>query len=64
MHDGTGWTASQRYTDAMVGFAQWYESQGKWCQAEGWYHDAYEITGNPELKQARDVASDKCNSGE
>jgi tetratricopeptide (TPR) repeat protein len=64
MHDGTGWTASQRYVEAMVGYAQWFEAQGKSCQAEGWYHDAYEITGDPELRKARDLASDKCNTGE
>jgi tetratricopeptide (TPR) repeat protein len=61
MHDGTGWTASQRYVDAIVGYAQWFEAQGKWCQAEQQYNKAYEINGDPELKKARDVASDKCN---
>jgi tetratricopeptide (TPR) repeat protein len=61
MHDGTGWTASQRYVEAIAGYAQWFESQGKWCDAEAKYHEAWEISGNQEYKKARDIASDKCN---
>jgi tetratricopeptide (TPR) repeat protein len=63
MHDGTGWTASQRYVEAIIGYAQWFEAQNKWCAAEEQYHNAFEITGNSEYKKARDIASDKCNSG-
>jgi len=61
MHDGTGWTASQRYVEAIIGYAQWFEGQGKWCKAEEQYDRAYEITGDAELRKSRDIASDKCN---
>jgi len=61
MHDGTGWTASQRYVEAIIGYAQWFEGQGKWCKAEEQYNRAYEITGDAELRKSRDIASDKCN---
>jgi tetratricopeptide (TPR) repeat protein len=64
MHDGTGWTASQRYVEAIVGYAQWYDAQGKWCAAEEHYHAAFELSGNPEYEKARDIASDRCNAGE
>lgn len=61
MHDGTGWSASQRYVEAIVGYAQWFEAQENWCAAEEQYHRAYEISENPETKKARDKASDFCN---
>ena len=61
MHDGTGWSASQRYVEAIAGYAQWFEAQGKWCDAEQQYHNAWEISGDPAYKEARDIASDKCN---
>jgi len=61
MHDGTGWTASQRYVEAIVGYAEWFEAQEKWCDAEEQYHRAYEISGDSETRKARDIASDYCN---
>ena len=61
MHDGTGWTASQRYIEALAGYAGWLETQNKWCAAEEYYHSAYELSGNEIYKKARDIASDKCN---
>ncbi|MFC1997310.1 hypothetical protein ACFLXI_06860 [Chloroflexota bacterium] len=61
MHDGTGWSASQRYVEAIEGYAQWLGATGNWCDAEAQYHRAYEITGDPETKDARNEASDYCN---
>ena len=61
MHDGTGWSASQRYIEAIVGYAQWFEAQDNWCAAEEQYDRAYEITDDPEIKKARNNASDNCN---
>jgi tetratricopeptide (TPR) repeat protein len=64
MHDGTGWTAAQRYVEAIVGYGGWFESQEKWCDAEEQYHRAYEISGDPTTREARDRASDYCNGVE
>jgi tetratricopeptide (TPR) repeat protein len=61
MHDGTGWTASQRYIEAIVGYAQWFEAQDNWCAAEEQYDRAYEISDDPEIRRARNKASDNCN---
>jgi tetratricopeptide (TPR) repeat protein len=61
MHDGTGWTASQRYIEALAGYADWLGSQGKWCGAEEYYNAAYELSGNEAYREARDIASDNCN---
>jgi len=61
MHDGTGWSASQRYVEAIVGYAQWFEAQEKWCPAEEQYHRAYELSGDRDTREARDRASDYCN---
>jgi tetratricopeptide (TPR) repeat protein len=61
MHDGTGWTASQRYVEAIVGYAQWFEAQDDWCSAEEQYDRAYELTEDPDIRRARNNASDNCN---
>ncbi len=61
MHDGTGWTASQRYIEALAGYADWLDGQGEWCAAEEYYNAAYELSGNEAYREARDIASDNCN---
>jgi hypothetical protein len=61
MHDGTGWTASQRYVEAIAGYAEWLGATGDWCAAEEQYHRAYEITDDQKLRNARNDASDYCN---
>lgn len=61
MQDGTGWTASQRYIEALAGYGQWFETQGKYCDAEAQYNAAWEASGDQTYRDARENASDKCN---
>jgi hypothetical protein len=60
MQDGTGWTASQRYVEAVANYAQWLDAQEQWCAAVEQYNKAYDLTGNREYNQAADIAADKC----
>ena len=60
MHDGSGWFASQRYYEALIEYAEWYEVQEKWCRAEEQYIKAYEYTGNESLVETIDIIADKC----
>lgn len=61
MHDGTGWSASQRYIEAIVGYAEWLGANGDWCSAEEQFHRAYKLSDSSEIKKARNEASDHCN---
>lgn len=62
MHDGTGWSASQRLVEAIAGYAEWLGAQqGKWCAAEKQYNRVFDMTGNTDYRRARNEASDYCN---
>ncbi|MCD6401030.1 MAG: hypothetical protein J7L73_03785 [Anaerolineales bacterium] len=60
MHDGTGWTASQRYLEALLNYASWLEDQKRWCDAEVIYTKAYEYSGDSSLEEVIEIVADKC----
>ncbi len=60
LHDGTGWTASQRYVDAIVGYGQQLESLGKYCDADEVYDLALQYTGDPQYQTMIDNAQANC----
>jgi len=60
MHDGTGWTASQRYLEALLKYANWLEDQKRWCDAEIAYQKAYEYSGDESLVEVIETVADKC----
>ncbi len=60
MHDGTGWTASKRYLEALLKYANWLEDHKKWCDAETIYQKAYDISGDESLLEVIEQVTDKC----
>jgi len=60
LHDGSGWTASQRYLEALLGYAKYWEDKGKWCKAEVQYKAAFAYTEDPAIWELVEVASEKC----
>ncbi len=60
LHDGSGWTASQRYLEALLNYAEVLEDQKKWCQAEEQYKLAYDYTEDPNLLEVIEFTADKC----
>jgi len=60
LHDGSGWTAAQRYMDALNGNAQLLESEGRWCELDDIYDKAYQYTGDPAYQELFLTAQDKC----
>jgi tetratricopeptide (TPR) repeat protein len=63
MHDGTGWTASQRYLEAVVGYANWLAEHNEWCSAVEQYDLALELGADNSLNEARDQADLECSPG-
>jgi tetratricopeptide (TPR) repeat protein len=63
LHDGTGWSASQRYVDALVGYAESLELNAQWCEVDEIYQKAYEYTGDPKFQEQIEQAQENC-SGE
>jgi tetratricopeptide (TPR) repeat protein len=60
MHDGSFWTASQRYKEALTNYAQWLEDQGDWCEAEEQYKVLRDYTGDSSLDEVIDIVADEC----
>jgi tetratricopeptide (TPR) repeat protein len=60
MHDGSFWTASQRYKEALTNYAQWLDAQGSWCEAEEQYIVLRDYTGDSSLDETIDEIADKC----
>ncbi|MEA3349529.1 MAG: hypothetical protein U9Q82_02785 [Chloroflexota bacterium] len=64
LHDGSGWTASQRYVDALVGYAESLESTGQWCDADEVYQQAFDYTGDTQYQELILAAQEKCDQSE
>jgi tetratricopeptide (TPR) repeat protein len=60
MHDGSFWTASQRYKEALTQYAEWLEDQGMWCEAEEQYIKLRDYTGDSSLDETIEIVADKC----
>lgn len=60
LHDGSGWTAAQRYVDAIIGYAQFLEAAGRYCEVDDVYNLAYQYTGNATYQELIIAAQDKC----
>ncbi len=46
LSDSSGWTAAKRYVDAIVGYGDYLVANGRACDADEVYNEAYQYTGN------------------
>jgi hypothetical protein len=60
MHDGTYWTAAQRYKEALTNYAETLASQEQWCEAEEQYKILRDYTGDSSLDETIAIIADKC----
>ncbi len=60
LHDGSGWTAAQRYVDALVGYAHSLETQGYWCDVDELYDQAFQYSGNAVYQEMMSAAQENC----
>jgi tetratricopeptide (TPR) repeat protein len=60
MHDGSFWTASQRYKEALTQYAQALALQESWCEAEEQYIKLRDYTGDSSLDETIEILADKC----
>lgn len=60
LHDGSGWSAAQRYVDALVGYAESLEAQGYWCDVDELYDQAFQYTGNAIYQEMMITAQGNC----
>lgn len=60
MHDGSFWTATQRYKEALTNYAEWLEDQGMWCEAEEQFIKLRDYTGDSSLDEVIEIVADQC----
>lgn len=61
LHDGSGWTASERYYEAVLNYAEYLEDLPDWCGAEEYFRLAYDLSGDESLQEAIKFSADRCN---
>jgi len=60
MHDGSFWTASQRYKEALTQYAEALVLKESWCEAEEQYIKLRDYTGDESLNETIDILADDC----
>jgi tetratricopeptide (TPR) repeat protein len=61
LSDSSGWTASRRYMDALLGYGDWLAAQAKWCDAQMQYDTYMSLLADPQVEPTAAYAADKCN---
>jgi tetratricopeptide (TPR) repeat protein len=60
LSDLSGWTASNRYMDALLGYGDWFAAKGQWCDAQTQYDTYMALLASPQVEPTAVFASDKC----
>ncbi len=60
LSDLSGWTASNRYMDALLGYGDWFASQGQWCDAQTQYDTYMALLASPQVEPTAVYAADQC----
>jgi tetratricopeptide (TPR) repeat protein len=60
LSDLSGWTASNRYMDALLGYGDWFATQAQWCDAQTQYDTYMTMLANPQVEPTAIYASGKC----
>jgi tetratricopeptide (TPR) repeat protein len=60
LSDSSGWTASNRYLDALLGYGDWFAAQEQWCDAQEQYDAYMSMMANPQVEPTAVYVADKC----
>jgi tetratricopeptide (TPR) repeat protein len=63
LSDFSGWTASNRYLDALLGYGDWLAARGQWCDAQTQYDTYMTLLANPQVEPTAVNAADQCSQG-
>jgi tetratricopeptide (TPR) repeat protein len=61
LSDSSGWTASNRYMDALLGYGDWFAAREQWCDAQAQYDTYMALLASPQVEPTAMYAADKCN---
>lgn len=60
LSDASGWTASNRYMDALLGYGDWFAAKEQWCDAQAQYDTYMSLLASPQVEPTAVYAADKC----
>ena len=60
LSDLSGWTASGRYMDALLGYGDWFAAREQWCDAQAQYDMYMSLLASPQVEPTAMYAADKC----
>jgi tetratricopeptide (TPR) repeat protein len=60
LSDTSGWTASNRYMDALLGYGDWFASHEQWCDAQAQYDTYMALLASSQVEPTAIYATDKC----
>jgi tetratricopeptide (TPR) repeat protein len=60
LSDSSGWTASNRYMDALLGYGDWFASHEQWCDAQAQYDTYMTLLASSQVEPTAIYAADKC----
>ena len=63
LSDASGWTASNRYLEALLGYGDWLAARGQWCDAQQQYDMYMSLMASSQVEPTAVYASDQCASG-
>ena len=63
LSDSSGWTASNRYLEALLGYGDWLAAKGEWCDAQTQYDTYMSLLANPQVEPTAVYVADQCNQG-
>ena len=61
LSDSSGWTASNRYMDALLGYGDWFAAREQWCDAQAQYDTYMALLASSQVEPTAMYAADKCN---
>jgi hypothetical protein len=63
LRDGSGWTATDRYRLALIGYGEDLSEQGEWCDAQAQLELALSMGPDEKGEKLLEEASNQCEGG-
>ena len=61
LRDASGWTASERYLKALLGYGDWLAANGQWCTARDKYELYLTLIADPQVQPTAEFVFEKCD---
>jgi tetratricopeptide (TPR) repeat protein len=61
LRDASGWTATERYLKALVGYGDWLSANGQWCSAKDQYELYLSLIADAQVQPTAEFVFEKCD---